>query len=536
MSKGNVIAYASLGSILVLTLLLRLYGIDWGMPTALEPNYSYHPDEAILLRWAQWLAQGRIAVKEFVYGGTFYLVILRACIYFGNIFRESIGGFNELANAILVARHMQVFLALLTALLIYECGRLFYGRRTGLVATLILSLSPAHIIATQTVRPDVISAFLVTLTVFIVARLLKSAPSEQKKLFMYSGIVIGVMTAFRLPLIGFGLLPVMAYVIARQRSNSDSLRRLTLGGETLWFVIIIGFTYAVLSPHTLMYPGYFIEGLKMTMKYESTEFPDAVDRGPIFFKYGWRLLHEALGYPGCFLVLGGTVYALVRRRDEDKILLAGIGLYFIMLASVTWTVVRYTLPMLPLLALLGGVVAIAIFEQARHAYARGVFFAMTGFILVWTLVADVALLHVVASKNVRELSSEWITRNIPRDKSILFIKGYVEDDFFNPAIPPYHSVSAALLTKGSYSGGLFAKKTYDYVVLNELLYADMERLGNRHPRKEVREFYENMKNAKLKLVSEIKVPVQFLGLDFSGWFRSMDYSVINPGIRIYQMP
>jgi hypothetical protein len=64
----------------------------------------------------------------------------------------------------------------------------------------------------------------------------------------------------------------------------------------------------------------------------------------------------------------------------------------------------------------------------------------------------------------------------------------------------------------------------------------MERLGSQHPRKEIRGLYEAMTSAGLKLVKEIKAPVQFLGIDFSSSFEAIDFSVINPGIRIYQSP
>lgn len=270
--------------------------------------------------------------------------------------------------------------------------------------------------------------------------------------------------------------------------------------------------------------------------YETSVFPDAVDRGPIFYQYGWRLLNQALGYPAYFLALGGVVYFLLRRRIEDKILIAGIGLYFIMLSSITWTVVRYTLPILPLLALAGGVSVIQFFDRMREGNAKRILTVIAGLLLAWTLAADLALLNVVASKNVRVLSSEWITHNIPRDKSILIIKSYVEDEFFNPTTPLYHSISAAYLFKGSDSRELFTPIMFDYLVLHELLYSDMERLGSRHPRKEVREFYENIVNAKLKLVAEIKIPMHFLGVDFSELFQAIDFSIINPGIRIYQVP
>lgn len=535
-SRESAFILAALGSILVLTLLLRLYGIDWGLPTSFHPYYSYHPDEVPLLIWSQWLSQGQLIPKQFIYGGTFYFLILRACMYFGDMFGASIGGFNALANAMLVARYLQVVLALLTVLLVYECGRLLYGRWTGVVAALILAIAPAHIVATQTVRPDAISAFLVTLIVLMAAKLLKSERHDQRKLLIYTGIVIGATAAFRLPLIGFGIMPAFAYIIAKQRSGEGPFWKSLFNWNVLWLTVMVISTYTVLSPHVLIYPEAFVEGIRTTLLYETRVFPDAMDRGPIFFQYGWRLLSQALGYPAYFLALGGVIYLLLRRQAEDKILLIGIGLYFVMLASVTLTFVRYTLPMLPLLALLSGVAVIRISEKLYHQYARITSYFVAGLLLTWILAADLAFLHVTASKNVRVQASEWIAQNIPQGKSILLVKQYDGDDFFNPIMSPQHNNMAVLLTDGSDSGELFVKKMFDYIVIHELFYADMERLGTRHPRKEVVLFNEGMTRAGLKLVKEFKIPVKFLGVDFSGSFEAIDYSVINPGIRIYQSP
>jgi 4-amino-4-deoxy-L-arabinose transferase-like glycosyltransferase len=536
MNKWSAIACANLGGILILTMFLRLYGIEWGLPTSLHPDYSYHPDEAPLLVWSQWLSQGQLVAKQFIYGGTFYYVILRACIYFGDSFSEAIGGFNTLANAILAARYLQVFLALVTILLVYECGRLLYDRKSGLIAALVLALAPAHIVATQTVRPDAISAFLVALIALMAAKLLRSKSPDHRKLLVYSGIAIGAAAAFRLPLVGFGLMPVIAYVVARQRTSGDLFRKSLFSWDSLWLILAVVLAYVVLSPHTLMYPEAFITGIKVTASYETTVYPDAVDRGPIFFQYAWRLLHQALGYPGYFLALAGMIHALVRRRVEDMIVLAGIGLYFIMLASVSLTLVRYTLPILPLLALLSGVAVIRIFEQVRHDYARVFTYFVAGFLLAWTLAADLAFLHVTASKNARVQASEWITQNIPQGKSTLLVKQYDGDDFINPIMSPRHKNFAVLLADGGDSQRLFSEMKFDNVVLHELFYADMERLGSRHPRKEVWDFYAAMTGAGLKLVKEIRVPVQFLGIDFSGSFEAADFLVVNPAIRIYQVP
>lgn len=536
MNKWSAIACANLGSILMLTMLLRLYGVEWGLPTSLHPDYSYHPDEAPLLVWSQWLSQGQLVAKQFIYGGTFYYVILRACIYFGESFNEAIGGFNTLANAILVARYLQVFLALVTMLLIYECGRLLYDRKSGLIAALVLALAPAHIVATQTVRPDAISAFLVALIAFMAAKLLRSKSFNHRKLLVYSGIAIGATAAFRLPLAGFGLMPVIAYVVARQRDNGDLFIKSMFSWNVLWFILAVVLAYIVLSPHTLMYPGAFITGITVTVGYEMTVDPDAVDRGPIFFQYAWRLLRQALGYPAYFLALAGMIHALVRRRVEDMIVLAGIGLYFVMLASVSLTLVRYTLPILPLLSLLSGVAVIRIFEQAPYGYARVFAYCVAGFLLAWTLAADLAFLHVTASKNVRVQASKWITQNIPQGKSTLLVKQYDGDDFINPIMSPRHHNLSVLVTDGLDSQKIFSEMKIDYVILHELFYADIERLGSRHPRKVAWDFYEAMTGASFKLVKEIRVPVQFLGIDFSGSFEAADFLVVNPAIRIYQAP
>lgn len=534
-SNDSTMTYACLGAVLALALFLRLYGIDWGLPTSLHPDYSYHPDEVPLLIWSQWLSQGRLVAKQFIYGGTLYFLILRACMYFGDLFQGFIGGFNALASAILVARYLQVFLALVTVLLVYECGRLLYDRKTGVVAALVLAVAPAHIIATQTVRPDAISAFLVALIVLMAAKLLRSEMSSQRKLLVYSGIVIGAVAAFRLPLIGFGLLPAIAYVVSQRRVNGASFWRLMFSRNALLTALAIVLAYAVLSPHTLMYPDAFVMGLKVTTSYETSVFPDAVDRGPIIFQYTWRMLHQALGYPGYFLALGGVIYVLIRRRDEDIVVLTGVGLYIIMLASVSWVVVRYTLPILPLLALLGGVAIVQLVEQSQKFYTRKIIYLLAGFSLVWTLTADLAFLRVMASKNVREQASDWITQNIPRGKSTLVVKNYEGDDFFNPIMPLQYTNWVVLLTNGSDSRALFTEKKFDIVVLHELFYVDMERLGSNHPRKEVWEFFEALTKTQFKLIKEIKMPVQLLGVDFSGSFDAIDYIVVNPGIRIYQL-
>ncbi|MHB8623811.1 MAG: glycosyltransferase family 39 protein [Sulfuricaulis sp.] len=540
-SKSNVAYFFGILFILCLGSLLRIYGIGWGLPTLLHPDYSYHPDETAMLACAQLLAQGKLIAKEFMYGGTFYFLILRACIYFGDKLSGFLGGFNLLADTILITRYFQVFIAVLTMLVVYECGRLLYDRKAGLVAALLLAIAPAHIIATQTVRPDVIGAFLVILIVFVAAKLLKSERADHRKILIYSGVIIGATAAFRSPLAGFGLLPMMSYIFSRRRANGRAISMVVRDQNVLWLIATIVLAYVVFSPHTFMYPRIFVSGLKVQLNYETSVFPNAIGRGPILFQYAWRILRQALGYPGYYLSLGGIVYSLVRHGKADIIVLTGICLYLIMLVSVTWVLVRYTLPMLPLLALLGGAAVSGLVERARNHIVRRMIYLIAAVLLAWALASDLAFLRVVASKNVRDQVTDWMTQNVQPGKSILELNSYSGDYFFNPVIPRKYnnwfltlSNDHATLTNEGDSHALFSQGRFNYVIINEILYADIARLGKEYPNKQAWELYELLTGGKSRLVKEFKEPVKFLGVDFSGSFEAVDYSIVNPGIRIYQ--
>ena len=73
-----------------------------------------------------------------------------------------------------------------------------------------------------------------------------------------------------------------------------------------------------------------------------------------------------------------------------------------------------------------------------------------------------------------------------------------------------------------------------YLILNESVYRNMDRLGVRHPQPRIRSLHEAMAGGPYRLMAELRGDVKFLGIDFSGMFTSQDYMIINPGIRIYR--
>ncbi|MHB8743640.1 MAG: ArnT family glycosyltransferase [Sulfuricaulis sp.] len=516
---------------LILGLGLRLYGIRWGLPDATHPKYSYHPDETLHLLFARMMVTGDVTGANFIYGGTFYYSILDAFFYFSARLSEFLGGFNNLANSILIGRYFSTAMAVLTILMVYQCGLVFYGRLVGLLAAIILAVTPAHILCAQRMRPDEIGAFFPILLILLSWWIFNTSEKKNLKFYVYAGVALGTAIAFRFPLALLMAAPVSAHFFTKGVDSTAKMWR------SLWnrkLVIMLGASvlgYLITSPYTFMYFGKFIQGLTIQWQFQSGTFLDSIGNGPAIYQWGWSMLHEALGYPLYYLAFGGIVLALARRSRADIIILVVGVPYFILTLFADWVVVRYTLPLLPLLAILAASFVVHVVEAIPRY--KSVTYTLFVVVLAWTVLADYAFLKMEAGTDVRDVASEWIQHNLPQGSSLLILRTYIQDTYFNPVIPKGYQQLIFGLQDNSDSTTLFRGHKFDYLILHELIYKNMERLGARNPDPYAWQFYESLLSSHYKLIREFKQPIRALGVDFSAWFTSQDYVITDPAIRIY---
>lgn len=216
-------AHVLLVLVLALGLGLRLYGIRWGLPDASHPLHSYHPDEALHLFAAEWLANGTILPKHFMYGGTFYFAILNAFSHAAEMLQDVLGGDNLLADTILLGRYVLVGIALVTIVLVYRIGHLLFGRASGLLAALFLAIAPAHVAWAQRLRPDEIAAFLTVVILYLSVKILHSKP-DNLRYCAYVGLVLGAAISLRFPSGVFASVPLAALLLAG--NETSTVRRL----------------------------------------------------------------------------------------------------------------------------------------------------------------------------------------------------------------------------------------------------------------------------------------------------------------------
>ena len=518
--------------ILLLALGLRLHGIEWGLPDATHDITSYHPDEAPSLVQAELLREGRVQPQQFIYGGSLYFRVAAAFIPLAKLLSPWLGQFNALADTLLLARYFMVYVALLTLLLLYEAVRTLRDEVTALVAALVLAVMPAHVITAQQMRPDEIGAMLVVVQFLLAAKISKAAEERRAHHYLLgAALFAGVSLAFRFPLVVFFALPLLAWLLRAQQAFLQQFWQRLLPSTLPLCAALLLLGYALTSPDTFTHFPVFVAGMKIQFLFQSSGFADAVGRGPGWWQYGWSMLHQALGYPFYVIALGSLVLIVWRRQLMDCLLLVALLPYLVFVAITSWVVVRYTLPLLPFLA-------VAVAEGVMWlAQRRGPRLAAAGFALavVVTLWAVLAYLKMEAGTNVRELAKAWVVENVQPSQCLLQVKAYEAEEMYQVEFGDSRcNGSIRLDRKDNDFTTAFADNALTHVLLHQHLYASMERLQDRHPDKDHADFYRAMTAAGFTVVHEVKVEPVLAGLNFASWFTALDMTYVNPTFRVYQ--
>ncbi|MDX8411427.1 MAG: glycosyltransferase family 39 protein [Mariprofundaceae bacterium] len=528
--KYNYPAYLSamaLSGIILLGFVLRLNGIDWGLPNVLHPNYSYHPDEWYYLTWTEPLAQGPVQAKHFIYGGTFYFSTIELIQALGHFITAQWGGL-ELRNITEVGRAFGVVYGVLTIFLTYLIGKLLFGRKVGLLAALFLAVYPGQIFWAQRIRPDELFSFLFTLNFLVMARIYKGVGNIHRNVVM-GGLLFGLSVATRFPAVALYAGYAVAIFLPAYQGRFEVKQFLM--SRLHW--LLIAFTcigYMVASPYSVIYPGELLEGIQIQLAYQSRPFADAIGRGPSWYQYGGRMLGQAMGYPLYALALAGVALAAWKRGREDLLLFAMIVPYFISLSLASWVVVRYTLPLLPILAVFSArlLCSLAAVKERRIALT-----SILGVAMLWTMAVNLAYARAITGEDARDTAAIWMNQQVRPGARIGSFIDYVGDKFKNPPPSRMHRWAYFSMRQEGLSG--FLERNFDYLVINDRFIREGKRLGNLHPYPGFTQLQRWMeKHPGYELVKEFSRGAVIAGIDFGYQFTSIDYMLARPKIYIFQ--
>ena len=302
-------------------------------------------------------------------------------------------------DVILVARCLSAAASVATVVVVAILGRRLYGPAVAAVAAALVAVAPLSAMHAHIAATDSLLAAFVALTTLAAYALATRGGAWRA---LGAGAVAGVTFATKYTGLAF-LAPVLWAVGERARRHAVG------NGVALGVAVLAGFTLVVplACPPCVLHADRMLAA--MTRLHTVTEMGWPFQNNYLVPSLGWYgrpYLYQlvaglpfGLGWPLAVVALAGVVVALRRHELADRIVLAALLPYFLVIGSSRVTFSRYLLPLFPGLLLLA---ARALCDLPRAPRA-----ALLATVLAYSLVLATSQVARFSTRQQREIA-RWI--------------------------------------------------------------------------------------------------------------------------------
>jgi len=407
-----------LAGILAVALLLRVWGIGFGLP------FVYHYDEHFYINTALNLGAGVLNNPPYAPTGLSNIYFAEYAGYY--VLGKALGIFTspqafEMAYRTdptafyILGRLTTALLGTITVWAVFIAGKNTFGTKTGLLAAGFLATSFLHVRDSHYAVPDIAMSCFVVLAVGLAAVSLRTG----KRRYIYASAVIGGFavatkwTAF----------PVIASVCwastigGDQRLKGVVKRLLTPEVLLVGTLFILGFSMG--SPQILLRPEpYLSEALGQYGAGKAGGFEIwQVDTVSGWVFYVKTLLHGVGG-----VMLGLAIVGVLNRLASPAgkstamvLVLSFPVLYYALMGSTQHYFARYALPLVPFVALFAaeGVGSIFSWVSKRKRLSLALLTAMGVVAVIQPIAQSVKSGVLLTREDTRTTAKRWIEANIP---------------------------------------------------------------------------------------------------------------------------
>ncbi|MCW3039688.1 MAG: glycosyltransferase family 39 protein [Solirubrobacterales bacterium] len=401
----------AVGGVLLVTFLLRIWGVKHGMP------YAFNADEnAHFVPKAIGLFGHGYNPHYFVNPPAYtYVLHIVFSVWFGG--RDGVyeAYATDPASVFVVARVTAGVAGTLAVWLLYVAGTRLFDRRVGLLAAALFGVSFLPIFYSHLALNDVPTLAPICLALVGAAGVLRFGRVTD---YLVAGAGLGFAAAFKYTG-GIVILPLLGATAAQflaAGGRRPALRGLALAGGAAFVAFVVANPYALLS---------FSE-FKDGLTHQTTVADDAIgklglteDNG--FLYYLWTFTW-GLGFVPAFAALGAVVALW---RDERRLVwvLAPAPLLFLLfMGSQTRFFGRWLMPVFPMVCLLAAYAVLELSDGLgkRRPALRPTFVAIG--VLALCGQGIVSSLHngiVLSRPDTRNTTRAWMVANIPPKSKIV---------------------------------------------------------------------------------------------------------------------
>ncbi len=431
-----LITLASLG--------VRFYGLDWGLP------YHFHSDEFLMAANAEKLrttdSLARLIAREpkFLLYPPVLLFLQAGLVSASTLFHPfSHSDPAGLSLYYLLARGIIALFGVATVFLLYFLGSRLFSPAIGLLSAFFLAFTVLHVRDSHFFCTDVPLTFFLVLLIYLCTDIVEK---KNLKTYLLTGMVCGIAVATKqTALLGVPVV-LTAHLMSlwagrenawRQRWQAlisrQSLKKLAVLFATMIFVSLLA------NPFVLMNPGKYFDMSRETYGFVSgTSQPQWTFQftGATAAYWFTNLLFFGMGPALEILCLLGVLWALWKRKWTAGLILTFLSLYFISIGFGYMKFIRYSIPLLPFLCLLGARLAVEAYAGAKAKIPRVIIAAVTLLVGASSVFYTLAYLNIYGRDDVRIQASRWVHANIPRGTTIVFNTSFatplLNDMFHHP--------------------------------------------------------------------------------------------------------
>jgi 4-amino-4-deoxy-L-arabinose transferase-like glycosyltransferase len=417
----------SLAAIMALSLILRVIGLNWGLPGP-GRSYPYHPDEPLLAIAALQIdfAALQLSPRFFSYGSLpIYLDRLAFDVagrvgWAHSLATPGVKPAELVGDVIRVSRWVTVLMGVLTVWALGVLGARLYGQRTGLLAALLLALTPLHAAQGHYCTVDVPAALWTTFCLLLCAGVMRA---PDRATLALAGLCAGLAASTRYNAGVVLAAPLVTLAATWRRPEWYASDR---AAAAIYTPLAALGAFLLTTPGILIDSGRFWHDFLFELQHSETGHGLVfVNTPPAWIYHLTRSLPDGLGVPLTLAVIAGVVWAAVRHTKEDGLLLGFVLVFFLVIGGAQLKFARYLMPVLPALLLLAARLLVGGEGEVRgmndrpdraHALdsrgGAGVSAAVRLIAWAWIILAagcySVAMVKVFARPDPRDQAAGWV--------------------------------------------------------------------------------------------------------------------------------
>ncbi|MBN1405134.1 MAG: glycosyltransferase family 39 protein, partial [Candidatus Omnitrophica bacterium] len=435
--------------IIVVGLILRLWGIDFGLP------FQFHQDEPIVVNHALAFGSGDLNPHFFnippltsyilfvIYAG--YYLIGMLCGLFNtpdtfivNIFK------NPSVIYILGRVAIGIIPGTLCIFFVYKFAKNIFSKTIALYAALIMSVCSLNVVNSHYIYADMLLVLFIVISCSCIFNMFKN-PSM--KAYIIAAIFLGlaISTKYNAAVLGVTFFLAHIFIILKEKRRYFEIifsKKLFLGISTVLFVFIFTNPYSIISFREF--------------------FSSFTNQAQATWYMGWQhhitySLNESVSFPVLLFGAMGLLFVLLRHKAKGALFVSFPVVFYLSLVFFSQSFPRYVLALVPFVAI-GA--AYFIFDvlgsYCKSAFSKVSLSLLAVFLIVPMFAFSIKSDALFSSKDTRVISANWIKDNLPLGSKIA-----CDSTFFRPALEqPYSQIreKIGVLNKQPALKGLKTKK------------------------------------------------------------------------------